>query len=192
MARPKKFDEAETLQKAMNVYWKKGYAGTSMSDLVTAMGINAPSLYDTYGDKHQLFMSSLNSYLNSQLDWMKTLSEESIPVKEIILTLLKALVADTLNDPDRKGCFMVNTVTELANQDEEVLKVAIQNEKSVRSILLGLIKKGQESGEISSQSNPEIIAMYLFTMIMGLRVVAATNFDKCFLDSTLEFTVKNI
>ena len=192
MARPKKFDEAETLQKALKVFWKKGYSGTSMSDLVSAMAINAPSLYDTYGDKHKLFMASLNSYLGSQLDWMRSLSEQTIPVKEIIGTLLKALVADTLNDPERKGCFMVNTVTELANQDEQVLKVAIQNEKDVRSILAALIVKGQQSGEISTAHNAEILAMYLFTTIMGVRVVASTNFDKKFLDSTLEFAIKNI
>jgi len=192
MARPKKFDEAETLQKALKVFWKKGYSGTSMSDLVSAMAINAPSLYDTYGDKHKLFMASLNSYLGSQLDWMRSLSEQTIPVKEIIGTLLKALVADTLNDPERKGCFMVNTVTELANQDEQVLKVAIQNEKDVRSILAALIVKGQQSGEISTAHNAEILAMYLFTTIMGVRIVASTNFDKKFLDSTLEFAIKNI
>lgn len=192
MARPKKFDEAETLQKALKVFWKKGYSGTSMSDLVSAMSINAPSLYDTYGDKHRLFMASLNNYLVSQLNWMKALSGQTIPVKEIITTLLKALVADTLNDPERKGCFMVNTITELANQDEQVLKVAIQNEKDVREILSQLIKRGQQSGEISSKNDPEIMAMYLFTTMMGVRVVASTNFDSAFLNSTLEFAIKNI
>ncbi len=59
MARPKKFDESATLKKAMNVFWKNGYAATSMSELVKAMDINPPSLYDTYGDKHGLFLMAL-------------------------------------------------------------------------------------------------------------------------------------
>jgi TetR/AcrR family transcriptional repressor of nem operon len=141
MARPKKFDEAATLQKALQVFWKKGYAGTSMADLVKAMEINAPSLYDTYGDKQKLFLTALQTYLRSQHDWMNDVSSKDVPVKDTIRLLLNTLVEDTLNDPEKKGCFMVNTVTELANVDEKILAVAADNEKQVQSILQNLIRK---------------------------------------------------
>ena len=192
MARPKKFDEADTLQKALHVFWKKGYAGTSMSDLVVNMNINAPSLYATYGDKQQLFLLALKNYQCSQVNWIEELAARPIPVKEIISILLKALVEDTLNDPERKGCFMVNTITELANRDEEVLQIATENEIQIRSILAGLIRKGQSVGEISESKDPNIIAAYLFTSMMGVRVISATNSDKAMLDAVLKFAVSSI
>jgi len=192
MARPKKFDEAATLQKALLVFWKKGFSGTSMADLVTAMNINAPSLYDTYGDKQQLFLLALRNYQHAQQDWMTELAAQPLPVKEILSTLLKALVEETLSDPDRKGCFMVNTITELANRDDQVLKIAGENDNQIRGILAGLIKKGQSSGEISEQKSPEVLASYLFTSIMGIRVVSAANSDKALLNATLDFVISNI
>lgn len=192
MARPKKFDEAATLQKALLVFWKKGFSGTSMADLVTAMNINAPSLYDTYGDKQQLFLSALRNYQHSQQDWMTELAGRPLPVREILSILLKAMVEETLSDPDRKGCFMVNTITELANRDDLVLKVATENDNQIRGILSDLIKKGQLIGEITKQKDPEVLASYLFTSIMGIRIISATNLDKVLLNATLDFVISNI
>lgn len=192
MARPKKFDEAEVLQKALGVFWKKGYAGSSLSDLTKTMGINAPSLYDTYGDKRQLFLTALQTYMRSQHDWMRGATSEQKPVREIIRMLLTALLDDTLSDPERRGCFMVNTVTEMANQDPQVFKLAAENEAQIHVILAELIRKGQEAGEISSEKDPEVLATFLFVNFMGIRVVAATNSDKKLLDDTLDFIISTI
>src|SRR3546814_21123720 len=62
MARPKGFDTAAALERAMELFWQQGYAATSMEQLVAAMGISRQSLYDTYGDKHALFLAALDSY----------------------------------------------------------------------------------------------------------------------------------
>ncbi|MCF0069550.1 TetR/AcrR family transcriptional regulator [Dyadobacter sp. CY261] len=192
MARPKKFDEATVLQKALNVFWKKGYAGTSMSDLTKGMEINAPSLYDTYGDKRKLFLSALQSYMRSHHDWMRGAVAEKKPVKEIIRLLLTSMVDETLDDPERRGCFMVNTVTEMANQDNQVLSLATENENEVHSILASLIRKGQETGEISPEKDADILATFLFVNFMGIRVVAATNSDKKQLGATLEMIISSL
>lgn len=186
MARPKKFDDAAGLQKALNVFWKKGYAGTSISDLTASMDINAPSLYATYGDKHKLFVSALQAYMQSQHAWMRESVAENKPVKEIIRFLLESLLDDTLADPERRGCFMVNTVTEMANQDEQVFAIASNNENQVHSILAELIRKGQSSGEISADKDVDALASFLFINFMGIRVIAATNSDKKHLNKALD------
>jgi TetR/AcrR family transcriptional repressor of nem operon len=69
MARTKDFDENEVLKKAVDIFWLKGYSATSMQDLVDGLGISRSSLYDTYGDKHTLFMKALESYqsVNSEI-----------------------------------------------------------------------------------------------------------------------------
>ena len=186
MARPKKFDEAAGLQKAMNVFWKKGYAGTSISDLTASMDINAPSLYATYGGKHKLFVSALQAYLHSQHEWMRQAVSEQKPVRDILRFLLATLIDDTLEDPERRGCFMVNTITEMANQDTQVFRIAADNENYVRSILAELIRKGQASGEIAPDKDADMLASFLFINFMGIRVIAATNSDKKHLHSALD------
>lgn len=192
MARPKKFDETAGLQKAMNVFWKKGYAGTSISDLTTNMEINAPSLYATYGDKHKLFVSALQAYLQSQYEWMRQAVSEQKPVREIIRYLLATLIDETLEDPERRGCFMVNTITEMANQDAQVFRIAADNENHIRSVLAELIRKGQASGEIAADKNAGMLASFLFINFMGIRVIAATNNDKAHLHSALDIILSAI
>jgi TetR/AcrR family transcriptional repressor of nem operon len=192
MARPKKFDEVAGLQKALNVFWKKGYAGASISDLTASMDINAPSLYATYGDKHRLFLTALQTYMQSQHDWMRQAVAENKPVRDIIRFLLTSLVDDTLEDPERRGCFMVNTVTEMANQDAQVFRIASDNENQVHSILAGLIRKGQAGGEISADKDADILASFLFINFMGIRVIAATNSDKKHLHSALDVILSAI
>nr|WP_295921874.1 TetR/AcrR family transcriptional regulator [uncultured Dyadobacter sp.] len=189
MARPKKFDETAALQKALHIFWKKGYTGTSMSDLTKSMEINAPSLYDTYGDKRQLFLTALKYYVRSQHEWMHHALDEDKPVKEIVKMLLTSLLDETLTDPERRGCFIVNTVTELANQDQQVFEVASENENLVRGMLGELIRKGQANGEISAEKDPGILATYLFINFMGIRVIAATNSNRKHLESALEVVV---
>lgn len=192
MARPKKFDDAAGLQKALNVFWKKGYSATSISDLTASMDINAPSLYATYGDKHRLFVSALQSYMQSQHAWMRQSVAENKPVRDIIRFLLASLVDETLADPERRGCFMVNTVTEMANQDTQVFAIASDNEHQVRSILADLIRKGQANGEIAAGKDADILASFLFINFMGIRVIAATNNDKKHLHKALDVILSAI
>ncbi len=192
MARPKKFDEAAGLQKAMDVFWKKGYAGTSISDLTTSMEINAPSLYATYGDKHKLFVTALQAYLQSQYEWMRQAVSEQKPVREIIRYLLATLIDSTLEDPERRGCFMVNTITEMANQDTQVFRIAADNENHIRSVLAELIRKGQASGEVAADKNADMLASFLYINFMGIRVIAATNNDKKHLHSALNAVLSAI
>jgi TetR/AcrR family transcriptional repressor of nem operon len=192
VARPKKFDQAATLQKALGVFWRKGYAGTSMAELVETMGINAPSLYDTYGDKKHLFMAALKCYQQSQREWLEGLLASEQPARATIRQLLESMVEESLTDPDRKGCFMLNTTTELANQDEEVFRLVAQNERSMRELLAELISKGKQAGEFAPDQDPVLVATYLFTLIQGLRLVAATNPDRQLLKATLEMALSTL
>lgn len=189
MARPKKFDETAALQKALHIFWKKGYTGTSMSDLTKSMEINAPSLYDTYGDKRQLFLTALKSYVRSQQEWMHHALDEGKPVREIMKMLLTSLLDETLTDPERRGCFIVNTVTEMANQDQQVFEVASENENLVRAMLGELIRKGQATGEIAAEKDSDVLATYLFINFMGIRVIAATQSNREHLEKALEVVV---
>jgi TetR/AcrR family transcriptional repressor of nem operon len=156
------------------------------------MGINAPSLYATYGDKRCLFLTALRSYQQSQREWMNTLLTSGQPARQVLRQLLEAMVDESLSDPDRKGCFMVNTTTELANQDEEIFRLVAENERNMRAGLAQLVRQGTENGEFSSGRDPSLVATYLFTVIQGLRLIAATHHDRAQLRATVEMVLASL
>lgn len=192
MARPKKFDENQTLKKALNVFWKNGYAATSMAELTKAMDINPPSLYDTYGDKRNLFLMALRDYQESQKVWLEGLFASNYPVKDILTKLLKTMVGETLDDPDRKGCFMVNTTAELANRDEGAFQIINANEHEMVAMLEKLFKHGQETGEISSSKDATALASYFFVIIQGFRIQAAANPDRAMFDNVVNTVISGL
>src|ERR1700748_2100418 len=98
MARTKDFDENEVLMKAMNLFWYKGYNGTSMQDLVDGLGISRSSLYDTYGDKHTLFIKALESYRESVSGKMCNIVTNAVSAKEAIKQLLEMTTLDLIGD----------------------------------------------------------------------------------------------
>src|ERR1700758_1767481 len=108
MARTKDFDEDEVLAKAMNLFWLKGYNATSMQDLVDGLGISRSSLYDTFGDKHALFVRSLENYRQGVALKMQNILNEAPTAKDAVRGLLDLTTRELLSDAEHKGCFLVN------------------------------------------------------------------------------------
>src|SRR6267143_5467200 len=108
MARHKEFDRDETLQKAMEVFWSRGYEAASIGDLVKHMGINRQSLYDTFGDKHTLYLLALDRYREVEGRRMFELLEQPGSVKKTLRQLFEGVVDGSLRDGQRRGCFMGN------------------------------------------------------------------------------------
>src|ERR1700743_1113257 len=103
MARTKDFDENEVLQKAMNLFWYKGYNGTSMQDLVDGLGISRSSLYDTFGDKHALFMRALENYQVITSQNLRAIVANSATTKQAISKILGNIVKELVADEEHKG-----------------------------------------------------------------------------------------
>src|SRR3569833_1374812 len=98
MARTKDFDEDEVLSRAMDLFWLKGYNGTSMQDLVDGLGISRSSLYDTYGDKHSLFLKSLENYKRLGYEQMDKIIHQAASAKDAIRQMLEHNVNDLVKD----------------------------------------------------------------------------------------------
>ena len=175
MPRPKKFDETEVLDKAVVLFWQKGFNGTSMQDLVSGLGINRASLYDTFGGKHQLFMSALDRYRKTTEVLLSELLESDKPTLQIIDELLEMAISQVCKDTQQRGCFLVNTTTELASEDQEIAKLMEENVRQKEKLFHSLIIKGQEQGEISTKHDSLALARYLFSSYNGLKVVAQTR-----------------
>src|SRR3982751_5501533 len=116
MARHKEFDRDEALQKAMEVFWARGYEATSVGDLVEQMGINRQSIYDTFGDKHSLYLQSLDRYREVEGRKMLEAVEHPGAVKGALPQLFQGVIECALGGGERRGCFVGNATSELAGR----------------------------------------------------------------------------
>jgi len=192
MARTKDFDENEVLNKAIAIFWHKGYNGTSMQDLVDGLGISRSSLYDTYGDKHTLFIKALESYQCAGSAKICGIINNSDPAKETIKKLMELIAGELLDDQKHKGCFMVNAEVEVAPHDPEVSKMVCQNDQQVEEALYQVIKKGQETGEIANRQDARALARFTFNTVKGIRVTAKSITDKTVFDDIIKLALTTL
>jgi len=189
MARTKDFDEDEVLKKAMYLFWDKGYNGTSMQDLVDGLGISRSSLYDTYSDKHTLYIKALQHYKSTAGAGMSAIIENSSPAKETIRRLLYHFVNELTKDPEHKGCFLVNSAVELASHDPEINQMLCESDRQTEALLRETIEKGQKTGEITNNQDAASIAGFIFNNIKGMRVTARSGVDKKTFDGIVAMTL---
>lgn len=175
MARTKEFNEEQALDKAIEIFWHKGYNGTSAQDLVTHLGLSRSSLYDTFGDKQKLFAQSLQRYQKNAQDQIVKLFDESENIKETLHDIFKQAVIESLEDRITKGCFMVNSSVELAMHDEEIEKIVKNNTKVMEEVFTNAVQKGQNAGHIATKIDARTLARFIFNNYSGIRVLARTG-----------------
>lgn len=186
MPRVKLFDEKEVLTKAMNLFWRKGYTATSVQDLVKHLGINRASLYDTFGDKEQLFKKSFELYRKNNLEGIRQFFESQDNIREGFERLFQNAIQEAMNDRDRKGCFVVNTTTELIPNDDSLQVILQKNKEDFESIFLKYLQKGKDAGQITTNKDLRSIAALLYTLYNGLRVVSKVRPDEKKLSDTVQ------
>ncbi|MCS3869548.1 TetR/AcrR family transcriptional repressor of nem operon [Chryseobacterium ginsenosidimutans] len=175
MARTKEFNEDKALDKAMEIFWHKGYNGTSAQDLVTHLGLSRSSLYDTFGDKQKLFAQSLKKYQKQSQDQVVHLFETSENIKETLHDIFKQAVIESLEDRITKGCFMVNSSIELAMHDQEIAKIVQNNGQTMEDVFTKAVQKGQDLGQISKKLEARVLARFIFNNYSGIRVLARSG-----------------
>lgn len=186
MPRTKQFNEEEILNKAMELFWEKGFHATSIQDLVFHLGINRASLYDTFGGKEELFNKAFQRYRNLSGCTLTELFNTETSVKKGFRMLFFKAIEAVKTNPDHKGCFVVNTTTELLPGDDAIKKALMENKAYVEQLFISHIKSGIKRGEISADKNPESIGMMLFALYSGLQVLAKVENDTKKLHSLIE------
>lgn len=189
VARTKAFDREEALQKAMYAFWRRGYEATSMQDLVDAMGINRQSLYDTFGDKHELYLEALERYRCGEGAAALVALEEPKPLRQRLEKMFEIMIEEAVNDKDRKGCFIANATLELANQDKTVYAFVEKNfENSVKKFEQ-VLSVAKAKGELGADKNVKALAVFIVNTIGGLRVTAKASPDRAVLKSIVRTTL---
>jgi len=189
MPRVKLFDENEVLAKAMNLFWKQGYFSTSIQDLVNYLGINRASLYDTFGGKEQLFKKAFELYRNTNIESLTVFFENRPNIKEGFSELFENTIQQAITDKDKKGCFVVNTTTELIPSDDILLTILEKNKKTFENLFFEYLKKGKQNGQLKTNKDLKSIASLLFTLYNGLRVVSKIKPNKKELSNSINIAL---
>ncbi len=163
--RPKTFEDAEVLEKAKEIFWEKGYDATTLNDLIDGMGISRQSMYNTFGNKHNLFVSCLECYIKDLHDKISHLLQSpKLSTKEKVLHLIDFIqsITDGENAP---GCMLSSTITELAQKDDKVRKILDQKYIEKFTILESFFQLSLDHNEISSRLTAKDLA-HLFDSIV--------------------------
>ncbi len=179
MPRPRGFDEDTVLDAATDLFWRRGYAATSVRDLGAAMRLSAPSLYNAFGDKQGLFARCLDRYLDGTMRARIRRLESGKPPRRAIEAFLGEIVAASLEDP--RGCLLVNVAQELGPHDAAIASLVAARTAELEGFFLRALRAGQAEGRIDAGLPAEDMARLLTTTVFGLRVLARSRPDRALL-----------
>ena len=172
--RPRVFDMDEALDKALKIFWERGYEGASLAELTETLGINKPSLYAAFGNKEELFHKALLKYATGPVAFVKDVIDEPTAYKVAEAFLVKA--AEFLTDPQHpKGCMIVQGALSSGESAEIVRNVLIKYRASYESLLAERFTKAKQEGDLSSDADPRNLAKYLATLHQGMSVQATSG-----------------
>jgi TetR/AcrR family transcriptional repressor of nem operon len=179
MSRPKEFNPDDAIEKAMQVFWHKGYEATSMEDLLSAMDLNRGSLYDTFGDKRQLFLKVIDRYCTTFVGSKFSLLDQPGPALPALRRFIHGMIEGALADPQRRGCLIANTVMELSPHEKEIAGTLRQVLKMAEDTFFRVLARAKQQGELNSDKDPRALACFLTTMMQGTIVLikAGTSAD---------------
>lgn len=174
MARNKEFDQNKVLHNALDVFWQKGYANTSIQDLVDKIGLGRGSIYNAFDSKHGLFLEVLDDYLAKRGATLVKKLKVS-PIKGSFQKYFHEAIDEMVNDPDNKGCFIVNTMTEMSAIDEVVKAKLLKSEEDLIAAYAEALQYGVDRGELTLKEDPIMTARFLSATMKGLRVISKVD-----------------
>lgn len=192
--RQRQFLKEEALSRAMEVFWRKGYSGTSLSDLTEAMGINKPSLYAAFGNKEKLFVSAINEYVEQYgaPHFEKLLNGEA-SLRERVKAYLVSIANMVTNAKLPGGCLVADSTCEAGSSclpegaEETILSINTASTKA----FVGFFRDEQSKGHIESPASPDVLADYLLALQFGLAVMARNGIKRTRLEQMIDHAAKH-
>lgn len=165
VGRPREFEEDLVLNAAMHTFWNQGYEGTSLKNLCSATGLHKGSLYQAFGDKHQLFLKSLKYYMEQSFKEVAASAYLHDSPMANLRSLLNEITAKCIKG---EGCMVINSLVEMAPHDQEVKEMIDQSYAMKQRFLTDLIDRAQRDGEITIKQDPDRLAAVLMVTLAGL------------------------
>jgi len=177
LARPKAYDETAMLDRAMEVFWARGFDGTSIQNLVGKTGVNRGSLYGAYPDKRALFLASIRRYLDLVVEdnvrRLLAVEPAGDAVRQFFLQLVEAPPARL-----RRGCLLTNSAVELGMEDAQVAALIRGAFRRVEQVFCARLVEAKRVGQLTDGVQPEALARLLITVLQGIRVMSRVGADR--------------
>lgn len=177
MARTKEFDPDAVLQRALELFWERGYEATSMGDLVGHLGIARASIYATFGGKHDLYVQALDRYVQARDPRVVEMLSQPGPVLPAVRALVEAYAAESACDERRRGCMVVNAAVELMPHDLQAARRVEASWDTLETALTSALTRARAQGEIPAGKDPRALARFLLVMLQGIRVLGRAHPD---------------
>ncbi|MFF9451747.1 TetR/AcrR family transcriptional regulator [Streptomyces flaveolus] len=178
MARTKEFDPDAALRAALELFWRRGYEATSMSDLVEHLGVGRASLYATFGNKRELYLKALERYEQGLLpDLLADLARPGPALPGVRSLVRRYAVEATAEDLRGRGCFVTNTAAELAPHDPVAARRVERNWDQLETVLHSSLTRARDQGELPPGRDPVALARMLLVLLQGMRVVGKASAD---------------
>lgn len=187
MARPREFVESDAIDAARDAFWRKGYAGTSISDLSEATGLSVGSIYKAFGSKSNLCHRTLESYVDTGLTWLDEMLASGETPLEGIENWLETMSTAAAADVSTRGCYVVVSAIELSETDPAALREIRRYDDGRRSRVAGALRAANSAGQLDC--DPVIGARLLCTTIDGIQVEARKGISAADARATLRLAL---
>jgi AcrR family transcriptional regulator len=190
LGRPRAFDCQQALDRALHVFWEKGYEGASLTDLTRAMGINRPSLYAAFGNKEALFRKVLDRYLAGNACFVSKALEKPT-AREVVEYFLRE-TADSLGDASRpRGCLVVHGALACGEGAASVRQELIARRTAGLAALRRRFERAKKEGDLPADARPADLARYLATITNGMSVQAVNGATRAELRRVVELVLRS-
>lgn len=178
------------LERAMRVFWRRGYQATTLAELLEAMELSKSSFYETFGTKRDLLLTAMRRYAGSGMSGLIAPLLEPDASRPAIEKTFAKMVRHARSAEGRRGCLVNNTLGEVAPNDPVVFAATREVLEHLESILVAVVTRGQEKGEITRKEDARALARYLANSIGGLNLVAKARPDRRTLDDIVRVTLR--
>jgi TetR/AcrR family transcriptional regulator, copper-responsive repressor len=172
--RPRAYDPQAALQRATDSFWRSGYSGTSLDEISAATGMNRPSLYAAFGDKHTLYLDALEHYWQLALLAMReALADRDRPLGEVLMRVYDGQLSIYFSGEDRpRGCFAIGTATTEAVEDPEIRSALAQGLRKLDADLEARFRTAREMGALKDDADPASLAVLASATLHSIAIRA--------------------
>lgn len=176
--RPKCFDEQDVLQKSMLLFWEYGYEATSMNDLTQALNLSAPSLYNSFGDKAQLFQRCLEYYLQHEACPIEPIFQSAKTAKIALELYLYENVKRLVQSHKPTGCMLVVATMNCSEENQSLQHELLDKRQQVKQHIFQRLTQGVVDGDLAEQVNLQEMTDFYSTVVQGLTMQARDGVSK--------------
>jgi TetR/AcrR family transcriptional regulator, transcriptional repressor for nem operon len=177
VARPRQFDEEKIITAVRDLFWRQGYAATSLDDLMQVTGLGKGSIYGAFGDKRNLFLAVLRVYADERVVQAREALTSDKPAIERLRDLFPIRQKRKPSPASCPGCFLFNSTTELALHDPEVRKISTRVYAAIGQLLIETAEQAKKDGDLPREVDASELGRLLLAVCLGLTFLEKTGID---------------